>query len=225
MPPLPSTFDYRPPTDPWIDIVFEDDRLILCDKPSGLLTVPGKDPSLADCLEARVQQRYAQYPDTKVVHRLDKDTSGLLLLAFDKKALGSLGSQFEHRKVEKYYVARVWGEVEGDSGLIDLPLATDWENKPRQRVDHERGRPSRTQWEVLAREGPITRLKLTPLTGRTHQLRVHMVALGYPILGDTFYADGPAREAADRLQLHAEMLQFAHPASHEVMRFVRPAPF
>jgi tRNA pseudouridine32 synthase / 23S rRNA pseudouridine746 synthase len=225
MPPLPATFDYRPPTEPWIDIVYADDRLIVVDKPSGLLTVPGKDPSLADCLEARVQARYPQYPAAKVVHRLDKDTSGLLLLAFDKAALGSLGSQFEHRKVEKYYVARVWGDVAGDSGLIDLPLATDWENKPRQRVDHERGRASQTRWEVLAREAGITRVKLTPLTGRTHQLRVHMLALGHPILGDTFYAEGAARDAADRLQLHAEMLQFSHPQDHSLRKFVSPAPF
>jgi tRNA pseudouridine32 synthase/23S rRNA pseudouridine746 synthase len=225
MPPLPPTFDYRPPTDPWIDIVYEDDRLVLCDKPSGLLTVPGKDPSLADCLEARVQHRYPEHPDAKVVHRLDKDTSGLLLLAFDKRALGSLGSQFEHREVEKYYVARVWGDVEGQSGLVDLPLATDWENKPRQRVDHERGRESRTQWEVLAREGGVTRLKLTPLTGRTHQLRVHMLALGHPILGDPFYAEGTALAAAGRLQLHAEMLAFTHPTTGAPMRFVIPAPF
>jgi tRNA pseudouridine32 synthase/23S rRNA pseudouridine746 synthase len=220
---MPSTFDYRPP--PGLDIVYEDERLILCDKPSGLLTVPGKDPSLADCLEARVQARYPQHPDAKVVHRLDKDTSGLLLLAFDKKALGSLGSQFEHRKVEKYYVARVWGEMEGDSGLVDLPLATDWENKPRQRVDFERGRASQTKWEVLAREPGITRLKLTPLTGRTHQLRVHMLALGHPILGDSFYTDGEALAAADRLQLHAEMLGFAHPEDHIFRKYVSPAPF
>jgi tRNA pseudouridine32 synthase/23S rRNA pseudouridine746 synthase len=223
MPPLPSTFDYRPP--PGLDIVYEDDRLILCNKPSGLLTVPGKDPSLADCLEARVQARYPQHPAAKVVHRLDKDTSGLLLLAFDKAALGALGSQFEHRRVGKYYVARVWGDVAGDSGVIDLPLATDWENKPRQRVDHERGRSSQTQWEVLAREGGVTRMKLTPLTGRTHQLRVHMLALGHPILGDTFYAEGPARDAADRLQLHAEMLQFTHPEGHMLQRYIAPAPF
>ena len=122
-------------------------------------------------------------------------------------------------------MARVWGDVEGDSGLVDLPLATDWENKPRQRVDHERGRASQTRWEVLAREGGVTRMKLTPLTGRTHQLRVHMLALGHPILGDTFYADGPARDAADRLQLHAEMLQFTHPGDHQVHRYVAPAPF
>lgn len=225
MPPLPATFDYRPPTEPWLDIVYADERLILCNKPSGLLTVPGKDPSLADCLEARVQARYPQRPQTKVVHRLDKDTSGLLLLAFDKAALGALGSQFEHRRIEKYYIARVWGDVAGDSGLVDLPLATDWENKPRQRVDLERGRPSQTRWQVLAREGGVTRLQLTPLTGRTHQLRVHMLALGHPILGDPFYAEGEARAAADRLQLHAEMLQFTHPADHAVHRYVAPAPF
>jgi tRNA pseudouridine32 synthase/23S rRNA pseudouridine746 synthase len=223
VPPLPPTFDYRPP--PGLDIVYEDERLIVCNKPSGLLTVPGKDPSLADCLEARVQARRPDRPDTKVVHRLDKDTSGLLLLAYDKKALGALGSQFEHRKIDKYYVARVWGDVAGDRGLIDLPLATDWENKPRQRVDHERGRPSRTQWEVIAREGGVTRMKLIPLTGRTHQLRVHMVALGYPIVGDSFYASGDALAAADRLQLHAEMLGFAHPDDLRRMEFVVPAPF
>ena len=124
MPPLPSTFDYRPPTEPWIDIVHEDDRLIVCNKPSGLLTVPGKDISLADCLEARVQAAYPQYPAAKVVHRLDKDTSGLLLLAFDKAALGALGSQFEHRKIGKYYIARVWGEVVGDEPVLNLDVFT-----------------------------------------------------------------------------------------------------
>jgi tRNA pseudouridine32 synthase/23S rRNA pseudouridine746 synthase len=223
MPKLPPTFDYRPP--PGIDVVYEDERLIVVNKPSGLLTVPGKDISLADCLESRVQARYADRPATKVVHRLDKDTSGLLLLAFDKAALGALGSQFEHRKIEKYYVARVWGEVEGESGLIDLPLATDWENKPRQRIDHENGRASRTHWEVISREPGVTRMKLIPLTGRTHQLRVHMVALGHPILGDSFYASGEALAAADRLQLHAEMLGFSHPDDQRRMEFVVAAPF
>ena len=223
MPPLPATFDYRPPAG--LDIVYEDERLIVCNKPSGLLTVPGKDPSLADCLEARVQARHPDRPATKVVHRLDKDTSGLIVLAFDKAALGALGSQFEHRKVEKYYVARVAGDIEEDEGLIDLPLATDWENKPRQRVDYERGRSSQTRWQVLAREDGTTRLKLVPLTGRTHQLRVHMVAIGHPILGDSFYAPPEIVAAADRLQLHAEMLGFTHPASAQWVQFVAPAPF
>ncbi len=224
MPPLPPTFDYRPP--PGLDIVHADARIVLCNKPSGLLTVPGKDPSLADCLEARVQALYAGHPHAKVVHRLDKDTSGLLLVALDKQALGALGSQFEQRRIAKYYVARVWGEMmAGDEGLVDLPLATDWENKPRQRVDHAQGRASQTHWQVLAREAGVTRLKLTPLTGRTHQLRVHMLALGHPILGDSFYAAGPALAAADRLQLHAEMLGFAHPDDGRPLRFVAPAPF
>lgn len=223
MPPLPPTFDYRPP--PGLDIVHDDDRLIVCNKPSGLLTVPGKDPSLADCLEARVQARHPERPATKVVHRLDKDTSGLIVLAYDKAALGALGSQFEHRQVEKYYVARVWGQVEGEAGLIDLPLATDWENKPRQRVDTDRGRSSQTRWEVLERESDATRLKLIPLTGRTHQLRVHLLAIGHPILGDTFYAPPQAVAAADRLQLHAEMLGFSHPSDGQWREFVAPAPF
>jgi len=223
MPALPATFDYRPP--PGLDIVYEDDRLIVCNKPNGLLTVPGKDPSLSDCLEARVQARYPDRAATKVVHRLDKDTSGLILLAFDKPALARLGSQFEHRRVEKYYVARVWGAIEGESGLVDLPLATDWENKPRQRVDYESGRAAQTRWEVLAREPQATRLKLMPLTGRTHQLRVHMLAIGHPILGDSFYAEGEALMAADRLQLHAEMLRFAHPDDGRTMYLVSPAPF
>ncbi len=223
MPPLPPTFDYRPP--PGLDIVHDDDRLIVCNKPSGLLTVPGKDPSLADCLEARVQARHPERPATKVVHRLDKDTSGLIVLAYDKAALGALGSQFERRQVEKYYVARVWGRVEGDAGLIDLPLATDWENKPRQRVDTDRGRSSQTRWEVLEREPDATRLKLIPLTGRTHQLRVHLLAIGHPILGDTFYAPPEAVAAADRLQLHAEMLGFSHPSDGQWREFVAPAPF
>jgi tRNA pseudouridine32 synthase/23S rRNA pseudouridine746 synthase len=223
MPPLPPTFAYRPP--PGLDIVHADARLVLCNKPSGLLTVAGKDPSLADCLEARVQARYPDRPHAKVVHRLDKDTSGLLLLALDKPALGFLGTQFEQRRIEKYYIARVWGELADDAGLIDLPLATDWENKPRQRVDHARGRPSQTRYEVLAREAGTTRLRLIPLTGRTHQLRVHLLALGHPILGDSFYAEGPALAAADRLQLHAEMLGFAHPDDGRPLRFVAPAPF
>lgn len=206
--PMPKTFVYDPPTEPWLNILHADDDIIVLDKPSGLLTVPGKDPALADCLEARVQ---ARWPTSKVVHRLDKDTSGILLMALNKKALGNLGSQFEHRKTTKSYTARVWGQVEGERGMVDLPLATDWEHKPRQRVDHERGRASRTEWEVIGREDHATRMRLVPLTGRTHQLRVHMMTLGHPILGDQFYSTGEALAAADRLQLHATELGFTHP--------------
>lgn len=206
--PMPKTFVYAPPTEPWLNILHADDDIVVLDKPSGLLTVPGKDPALSDSLETRVQ---ARWPTSKVVHRLDKDTSGILLMALNKKALGHLGSQFEHRKTTKSYIARVWGRVEGEHGAVDLPLATDWENKPRQRVDHERGRASRTEWEVIGREPDATRLRLVPLTGRTHQLRVHMMTLGHPILGDEFYATGAALAAADRLQLHAAELGFTHP--------------
>lgn len=219
--PVPKTFDYRPPTEPWLNILHADDDIIVLDKPSGLLTVPGKDPALADSLETRVQ---AQWPTSKVVHRLDKDTSGVLLMALNKRALGILGSQFEHRQTTKAYVARVWGALMPDTGLVDLPLATDWENKPRQRVDHERGRASKTEWSVMEREANATRVRLTPLTGRTHQLRVHMMSLGHPILGDPFYATGEALATADRLQLHAAELGFTHPDGTP-MQFVSPTPF
>ena len=219
--PMPKTFDYRPPTEPWLTVLHADDDIVVLDNPSGLLTVPGKDPQLADSLEARVREKW---PTATVVHRLDKDTSGILLMALHKKALGFLGSQFEHRKTTKSYVARVWGVMEEDSGLVDLPLATDWENKPRQRVDHERGRASKTEWQVIEREANATRLRLNPLTGRTHQLRVHMMSLGHPILGDEFYATGEALAAADRLQLHAEELGFTHPDGTP-MKFTSPAPF
>jgi tRNA pseudouridine32 synthase/23S rRNA pseudouridine746 synthase len=221
LPPLPDTFVYEPPTEPWLTVFYADDDILVLDKPSGLLTVPGKDPRLADSLEARVRQRW---PTATMVHRLDKDTSGLLLMALNKRALGLLGSQFEHRRTEKAYVARVWGQMPGEHGRVDLPLATDWENKPRQRVDHERGRASQTEWSVIERETKATRVRLVPLTGRTHQLRVHMLALGHPILGDAFYAQGEALAAADRLQLHAERLGFVHPDGRP-MRFTVPAPF
>lgn len=220
--PVPESYLYEPPTEPWLELLHEDDRILVFDKPSGLLTVPGKDPRLNDSLETRVR---ARWPQATLVHRLDKDTSGVILMALDKKALGDLGQQFEKRRTRKRYVARVWGAMDGESGLVDMPLATDWENKPRQCVDWDHGRASRTEWKVLAREDGSTRVELNPLTGRTHQLRVHMLALGHPILGDAFYATGEALAAADRLQLHAEMLAFFHPDDGREMLFERPAPF
>lgn len=219
--PMPKTFLYTPPTEPWLTVLHADEDIVVLDKPSGLLSVAGKDPALADCLEARVK---ARWPTAAMAHRLDMDTSGVLVMALNKRALGHVGQEFEQRRAQKSYVARVWGEVAGDTGIIELPLATDWENKPRQRVDHERGRMSRTEWQVEAREAGVTRMRLIPHTGRTHQLRVHMLALGHPILGDAFYATGAARAAASRLQLHAEELAFNHPAGGWV-RFASPAPF
>ena len=155
--PVPTSYIYEPPTDPWLQIVHADERIVVLDKPSGLLSVAGKDPALSDCLEARVT---ARFPGAAMAHRLDKDTSGILVMALDKQALADIGQQFEKRRTVKSYLARVWGEVTGDSGVVNLPLATDWENKPRQRVDHERGRQSQTEWRVLGREAGATRLQL-----------------------------------------------------------------
>ena len=219
---MPTLVNYFPPTDPYLNIIHVDDDILVVDKQSGLLSVPGKDPSLWDCVEHRARQTY---PTAGMCHRLDKDTSGVLVLALNKPAHGRIGSQFEHRKTTKSYVARVSGIITEDRGGIDLPLATDWENKPRQRVDFENGRHAKTEWEVMEREANATRVKLTPLTGRTHQLRVHMKALGHVILGDAFYAECDDLTAADRLQLHAAELGFTHPTRGEFMTFVAPTPF
>ena len=208
--------------EPYLNVLHVDDDILVVDKQSGLLTVPGKDPSLWDCIEHRARQKW---PTAGIVHRLDKDTSGVLVLALNKRAHGRIGSQFEHRKTTKSYIARVAGLMQDDTGLVDLPLATDWANKPRQRVDHENGRPSQTEWRVLEREREATRVHLHPLTGRTYQLRVHMKAIGHVILGDAFYAGPEIRAAADRLQLHAAELGFTHPTTGEFTTYAAPIPF
>ncbi|QQR40348.1 RluA family pseudouridine synthase [Devosia rhizoryzae] len=222
MPPMPTLHDYQPPMEPYLDVLHVDDDILVINKQSGLLSVPGKDPSLWDCIEYRARQTW---PTAGMCHRLDKDTSGVLVLALNKRAHGRIGSQFEHRKTTKSYLARVAGIVAEDTGLVDLPLATDWLNKPRQRVDFDHGRPSQTQWQVLEREESATRMRLVPLTGRTHQLRVHMKAIGHVILGDAFYADEAEFLAADRLQLHAAELGFTHPTTEQFTTFVAPDPF
>lgn len=220
--PLPARFEYHPPRNPYLAIVHQDRDFLVLDKPSGLLSVPGKPIELFDSVQSRVRERW---PAAAMVHRLDKDTSGILVIALNKQALAFISQQFEKRTARKSYVARVWGILEHDSGLVDMPLATDWENKPRQRVDWENGRPSQTAWQVMARDTSATRLRLNPLTGRTHQLRVHMLAIGHVILGDAFYAEGEALAAADRLQLHAETLSFIHPRTGELCEFTIPCPF
>jgi tRNA pseudouridine32 synthase/23S rRNA pseudouridine746 synthase len=219
---LPTLLDYHPPREPWLSVVHEEDDFIVLDKPSGLLSVPGRHPSLSDSIRLRARSRW---PTAEMVHRLDKDTSGLILLALNKPAHAKLGAQFEARATEKAYIARVAGRIADDNGTVDLPIAVDWDNKPRHRVDFEHGRPALTEWRVLDREENATRLRLMPHTGRTHQLRVHMKAIGHVILGDAFYAEDEALAAADRLQLHAAELGFAHPRTGEKLRFVSPAPF
>lgn len=213
---------YTPPLEPYLSIVHQDDDILVLDKPSGLLSVPGRDPALFDSLATRVQKRFSK---ALMINRLDKDTSGLVLMSLNRKAHAAIASQFENRTTRKSYIAVVWGHIEQEIGLVDLPLAIDPENKPRHRVDHEHGRSAQSEWHVLERLPlPATRLKLHPLTGRTHQLRVHMQAIGHPILGDEFYAKEEALVAADRLLLHAEEISFRHPNGRDVSFHV-PCPF
>jgi tRNA pseudouridine32 synthase/23S rRNA pseudouridine746 synthase len=195
-----------------------DAHLIAVDKPAGLLAVPGRTEP--DCLAARVQ---AVWADARVVHRLDMATSGLMLFARGAAAQRRLGDAFAARLVHKGYVAIVGGLVDADVGEIDLPLAADWPRRPLQRVDHERGRPSLTRWRVLARDatGGRTRLRLEPVSGRSHQLRVHLQAIRHPIVGDTLYGGAPAA----RLMLHAAELIVPHPADGRRLPLASAPPF
>jgi tRNA pseudouridine32 synthase/23S rRNA pseudouridine746 synthase len=179
------------------DLLFANAELLLINKPSGLLSVPGRGPDKQDCAIHRVQQLY---PEALIVHRLDMATSGLLLLARGAAMQRSLSMAFEARRVHKRYEALVAGELAGPAeGEVDLPLSADWPNRPRQQVDHQSGKPSLTRYRVQSRSEGQTRLELEPVTGRTHQLRVHMLALGHPIIGDALYGGRPA----ERLYLHA----------------------
>ena len=208
--------NYNPPMTPYLSIVYQDDDLLIVNKPSGLLTVPGKDPKHADCLIARINR---VFPTAKIVHRLDMATSGIICLAMHKEAHRNLSIQFQDRKTAKRYIARVFGKLDQQTGSVDLPLICDWPNRPKQMVDHDNGKPSLTHFKVLEHEQNATRVELTPITGRSHQLRVHMLSLGHPILGDKLYAHPEAFAMAPRLQLHAEMLTLAHPASGETLIF------
>lgn len=211
---------YAPPDTP-LAVIHEDHEILVLDKPSGLLSVPGKGEDLADCLLTRVE---AAFPTARLVHRLDRDTSGVIVFALTPYAQRHLGLQFEKRQVRKTYVARVFGCMAERSGTIDLPLAVDWPNRPLQKVDYESGRPALTEWRVVRASEDETRVRLFPRTGRSHQLRVHMRELGHPILGDTLYADGAARNHP-RLMLHSEELRLRHPDGGMGVKFRAPAPF
>lgn len=211
---------YRPPSDP-LAVLHEDSDVVVVDKPSGLLSVPGRGAHLADCLLTRVQ---AAFPTALLVHRLDRDTSGVMVFALTAHAQRNLSMQFETRKTKKTYVARVWGRIAEKSGTVDLPLIVDWPNRPRQMVDPENGKPALTEWRVLKASDVETRVRLMPKTGRSHQLRVHMLALGHVILGDPLYAEGEAL-AFPRLMLHSEELRINHPESGKGMSFRAKAPF
>lgn len=211
---------YDPPQDP-LDIVHEDHEILVVNKPSGLLSVPGKGEDLADCLLSRLA---VAFPTVRLVHRLDRDTSGVMVFGLTEHAQRNLGRQFETRKVKKTYVAQVAGRLEPKTGTVDLPLTVDWPNRPRQMVCHETGKPSVTDWRVMKSSDSESRVRLFPLTGRSHQLRVHMLALGHPILGDPLYAPDTA-EQFPRLMLHAEELRLSHPESGAGLKFRAKVPF
>lgn len=210
---------YDPPQGP-LKILHDDHELVFVDKPPGLLSVPGKGEHLADCLVERVRK---VFPTVLLVHRLDRDTSGVMVFALTPLAQRHLGWQFEERKARKTYLARLWGETVEKEGTVDLPLKVDWPNRPKQMVAAD-GRPALTRWKALKRGNGETRVRLFPETGRSHQLRVHMAAIGHPILGDPFYAEGPAREH-ERLMLHAETLALRHPDGGRMLKVSSPTPF
>lgn len=218
----PMLIEYHPPLWPYLEIVYQDDDLLVLNKPSGLLTVPGKAAEHQDCLERRVQR---VFPTARIVHRLDMATSGLVVMALSLDSQRVLNRQFELRQTAKHYIARLEGVVQACRGSVELPLICDWPNRPKQMVCFSRGKKALTHFEVLSRENNASRVRLTPVTGRSHQLRVHMQWLGHPILGDKFYASAAGKAAAERLQLHAEFLALHHPKDARWLEFSVPSPF
>jgi len=203
-------------------IIHHDPRLLVIDKPTGLLSVPGIGPEKADCLAARVA---TEFPGARIVHRLDRDTSGVIVMALDAEAHRNLSIQFQDRHVHKLYEALVIGTPTGHGGVIDLPMRKDMVNTPLQVIDHEQGRRAVTHWRVIARDPDRSRILLKPITGRSHQLRLHLKELGHPILGDDLYAPPEVVAMAPRLCLHARRLAFDHPGTGARVRFDSPAPF
>jgi tRNA pseudouridine32 synthase / 23S rRNA pseudouridine746 synthase len=205
-----------------IKILYQDDDLLLVRKPDLLLSIPGRHPLNKDCLITRLQ---VDFPTASIVHRLDLDTSGIMVIPLNKPCHSHISRQFQERRVEKSYYAVVYGEVKEERGEINLPIACDWDNRPRQMICHERGKSALTRYEVLKRESDRTRMLLKPVTGRSHQLRIHMREMGHPILGCDMYAHPHALAMADRLMLHASTLAFEHPATGERLAGECPPDF
>jgi len=219
-------FIYQPPMSPYLEFIYQDEDLVVLNKSSGLLSVTGRLPEHQDCLQTRVCR---VLPKATIVHRLDMATSGILLMTLNKAAHVAISRQFAERLTKKRYIARVYGHIKEAQGSVDLPLICDWPNRPKQKVDHEKGKKSLTHYKVLSyseKDGlPSTLVELTPITGRSHQLRVHMLALGHPILGDRLYAHDKALTISARLQLHAQMLTVNHPVSDKSLIFTSSCPF
>ena len=209
-----------------LTVLYADDALLVLEKPAGLLSVPGRGEDKQDCLSKRIQSVYA---DALIVHRLDMATSGLMVMARGKTAQRILSQAFADRQVDKKYVALVQGaltQTKSPWSTIDLPIAVDWPNRPRRMIEPASGKPSVTRWRVLAgAQLQQTRVELEPVTGRSHQLRVHMLAIGYPIVGDALYSSEPALVTASRMLLHATEISFAHPVSNQKMHFVSVPDF
>lgn len=217
--------DYRPPADTGLALIHADDDIVVVAKPAGLLSVPGRGADRADCMASRVQ---ARFPDALTVHRLDMATSGLLVYARGVEVQRTLSVAFAERRVHKRYEAVVHGLVVPEAGDIDLPLITDWPRRPRQMVCFERGKPSLTRFQVIERDGRrgCTRVSLEPVTGRSHQLRVHLMAIGHPIVGDPLYGPDDAPSwATGRLLLHAAELGLPHPRDGALQTWLSPVPF
>ena len=214
---------YQPPVHNGLDVHYEDDDLLIINKPPGLLTVPGKGEDKQDCLINRVKR---EYPEALIVHRLDMATSGLLILARNKSVQGKLGDMFQRKQIRKKYTAIVDGQVKTKQGIVSLPVITDWPNRPKQIVDFERGKHSVTHYNVISyNEDKTTGIELIPVTGRTHQLRVHMQSLGHPIVGDRLYGRDHEVRSSSRLLLHATYLEFLHPEKSHNLIFHQPADF
>lgn len=209
---------YRPPADTGLDLYYLDEYLLVVNKPAGLLSVPGRGEDKQDCLINRVMQAY---PDALIVHRLDMDTSGLLLMARGKAMQSALSILFQQRTVHKRYLAVVGGQLKQEEGEINLPLLLDWPNRPKHKVDFEQGKPSLTRYRLLSYDAntDLSRVELEPFTGRSHQLRVHLMSLGHAIVGDELYASAALKAKADRLLLHAWQLGFQHPVTQVDLKF------
>lgn len=205
------------------ELIYQDEWLLVVNKPAGLLTVPGRGADKQDCLSARLQQKF---PEALIVHRLDMATSGLLIFARGAEMQSRLSQMFREREVAKHYVAVVLGQLQNPAGEIDLPISSDWPNRPKQQINHDSGKHSLTRYHLLSYDPNInaSRVELEPVTGRTHQLRVHLAAIGHPILGDALY-DQESGYQIERLLLHAYLLNFAHPVSGEPLALASAAPF
>jgi tRNA pseudouridine32 synthase/23S rRNA pseudouridine746 synthase len=220
-----DTVNYRPPCEQEHSVLYLSKQLIVVDKPSGLLTVPGRGSDKADCLLSRVQ---VKFPDAMIVHRLDMATSGIVVMGRGPKVQRTLSILFQERKVRKRYEALVDGHwISATEGEINLPLNADWPNRPRQKIDRSAGRPSLTRYRIISTDtsNDVSRVELMPVTGRTHQLRVHMESMGHPILGDALYGSNNSRSRADRLMLHACYIEFADPATGELICLSSRPPF